>query len=87
VTDASAGVGDVPAEAVHLPVASTAPGFVTIRPPAMLPSSLHSQPIPLGRHDRHDPLETIFVRHAASALPVEPLWKAHIRERWRLASP
>jgi hypothetical protein len=79
-----------------LPVARAVPDFITIRPPAMLPSSLRGQPltVTIQSPSRHDPLETLTVNTAARPVPavppppqptapqpVIPLWQQRARAR------
>ena len=57
-----------------LPVARAVPDFITIRPPAMLPSSMRGQPftVTVQSPGRHDPLETLAVHAAARLVPAVP---------------
>ena len=75
-----------------LPVARAVSDFITLRPPAMLPSSMRGQPltVTIRSPGRHDSLETLTVRRVAAAPPrpppsqippAIPLWQQRARAR------
>jgi hypothetical protein len=70
---------DVPTQILQpvltIPVARAVPDFITIRPPATLPSNLRGQPLTVSPD-----------RPAAKAPASEPLWKARLRARCRVRS-